>query len=306
MEKDNYETRAIDTTDPNKPAPFEGCNVEIVVPPSVRTGTMTAFSEPELERLRTYLLGGGNLLLAIGPETDAPAPGLSRVLDPFGIALEQSWVLEADPHFAFPDTRLSTFTVSVKPHPVTGALAQNPDSARAPPKIVMEMARPLRHTWSGSDKMGGAASDLLATSDQSFSIGFARAASIMRGEEPEKKPGDASGPFTIAMASERAAQNGRARVVVIGSASAFSAVHWHQAAPWRGTAVLVENAIAWLASKPQVLDIPPRPSVAACMRISDESRSEVRRYVLLYMPLTFAILGIVVGVSRRREKKNAT
>jgi len=305
LEKDNFETRAVDTTAPNEHAPFDGCNVVLVVPPSLRTGTMIAFSDAELERLRTYLLtGGGNLFLAIGPESDAPAPGFSRVLEPFGIALDQAWVLEADPRFVFPDTRLATFTTNVKPHAVTGSLALDPDSPRATPKIVLEMARPLRRTAQS------AAADLLATSDQSFAVGIARAAAILRGQEPAKEASDAAGPFVVAMASERHLPSALAvhapapdaRVVVIGSASAFSAVHWRQAAPWRGTAVLVENAIAWLASKPQVLDIPPRPSVAAGMRISDESRSEVRRYVLLYMPLTIAALGIVIGAQRRRSE----
>lgn len=260
---------------------------------------MGAFSEPELERLRTYLLGGGNLLLAMGPETDAPAAGLSRVLEPFGIGLDAAWVLEGDVRFAFPDTRLNTFTPFVKPHAVTGSLAPNPDDVRPPPRIVLEMARPLHHMSSDATT-----SDLLSSSDRSFAVGFKRASTIVRGTgDPIKEPGDQSGPFVLAVAAERPKLDPKAahgpRAVVIGSSSVFAATHWRQSAPWRGSAVLVENAIAWLASKPQVLDIPARPSVAAGIRISEESRNEVKRYVLVYMPLTVAILGIAMAFVRR-------
>jgi hypothetical protein len=314
LEKDNYETRTVDTTEPlsQDPAhePFTGCAVVLVVPSSVRSGVMSAFSEPELERLRTWLLAGGNLLLAIGPETDAPAAGLSRVLQPFGIALDAAWVLEGDARFAFPDTRLNTFTPAVKTHAVTASLAPDPDSVRPPPRVVLEMVRPLRHVDADT-----AASDLLASSDQSFAVGFQRAAAIVRGSgDPMKEAGDQSGPFIVGMASERPKVDPKAahgpRAVVIGSSAVFAATHWRQSAPWRGSAMLVENAIAWLASKPQVLDIPPRPSVAAGIRISEDSRDEVKRYVLIYMPLTVAILGVAMSFVRRstenrkrREKK---
>lgn len=303
LERDNYETRTVDTTDPNAHEPFTGCTVVLVVPPSVRTGTLGAFSEAEIERLRTYLLSGGNFLLALGPEADAAAPGMARVLEPFGIGLEQKWVLEADPRLVFPDTRLNTFIVTAKRHPVTASLAVDPDSARPPPKIVLEMVRPLRHTGTAE------AADLLVTSEHSFAVGFARAAAIARGDAPVKEPGDASGPFVVAMASERPKTSPSdphgPRVVVLGTAAAFSPVLWRQEAPFRGTAVLVENAIAYLAAKPRVLDIPARPSVAAGMRISDEARSEVRRYVMIYMPLAVAILGLAIGLVRRQSEGKA-
>ena len=47
--------------------------------------------------------------------------------------------------------------------------------------------------------------------------------------------------------------------------------------PLRGSALLVENAISWLASKPQVLDVPDRTAVPAGIRITDDDRAAVRR-----------------------------
>lgn len=303
LEKDNYDVRTVDTTAQDATLPFKGCTVVLVVPGSVRAGAMGAFSEPETERLRTWALGGGNVFVALGPESDAPASALARVLEPFGIRLDAKWVLEADPKLVLPDTRLDTFVVTPRPHAVTAALVPNPDQARAAPRVVFEMVRPLAH-----DAAPGAAvaEELLATSDRSFALGFARASAVARGAEPSMEPGDTPGPFVVGMASERpklapAAPHGP-RAVVLGSAAPFAAMHWRQASPWRGSAVLVESAVSWLASKPQILDVPARPAVAAGIRVNQESLGEVRRYVLLYMPLAFAVLGVGVALARRSSE----
>jgi len=45
--------------------------------------------------------------------------------------------------------------------------------------------------------------------------------------------------------------------------------------------------------------VPEKPSVAAGIRVNEEARSDVRRYVLLFMPLAAALLGIAVALRRR-------
>jgi hypothetical protein len=63
------------------------------------------------------------------------------------------------------------------------------------------------------------------------------------------------------------------------------------------------NAIAWLSAKPALLDVPDKPSVGAGLRLTEGGESEVRRYVLFYMPITAIVLGILVAV-RRRSTEN--
>lgn len=303
LEKDNYDVRSVDTSAQDATDPFKGCTVVLVVPASVRVGAMGAFSQPEVERLRTWAIEGGNVLVALGPESDAPATALARVIEPFGIRLEAKWVLEADPKLVFPDTRLDTFVATPRPHAVTAALVPNPDSMRVPPRVVVEMVRPLAH----ASAPGAAPSeDLLTTSDRSFAVDFARASAIARGAEPAMEAGDARGSFVVAMASERpsvapGAPHGP-RAVVFGTAAPFAATQWRQTSPWRGSAVLVESAISWLAAKPQILDVPVRPAVSAGIRVNQESLVEVRRYVLVYMPLAIAVLGIGVALARRSSE----
>ncbi len=302
LDKDNYEPVAVDTTLEDARDPFAGCAAVVIASPSVRARSLGAMTDPEITRLRSYLLGGGSLLLAIGPESDAASPKFKPVLEPFGIALGDRLVLDPDPKLMVPDTRANTFVAQAKAHPVTQALAQI-DENRSPPHIVVDTTRVLEHVAAAG---ASPASDLVVSSDQSFAVSVERATAIARtspDQLPEREGADAAGPFVLAMASERpktspAAPHGP-RVVVVGSASAMSAQNWHAPTPFRGAALLVENSLAWMASKPQVLDIPARPTVSAGMRINDEARAEVRRYVLIFMPLAAALLGLAVGLRRR-------
>jgi hypothetical protein len=89
------------------------------------------------------------------------------------------------------------------------------------------------------------------------------------------------------------------RVVVAGSSYAFATSSFRAPLPWHGTAFLMGNAIAWLAAKPALLDVPDKPSVGAGLRMSTEVEGEVRRYVLGYMPLAGIMFGVLVAVRRR-------
>ena len=302
LEKDNYETETVDSTPQNAFEPFKGCAVVVVAPPSIRSREFGALTDAEATRLRTYLLGGGNMLLALGAESDQAAASFKKVLEPFGIGLDERLVLDPDPRVMIPDTRANNFVVTAKPHPVTSALTTEGDAVKDPPHIVLDTTRAFRHL----DGQGATAQDLLVTGDQSFSVDLERATAIIRtnvSEVPEKQAGDVAGPFVVGMASERAkvakdAAHGP-RVVVLGSTIALAQPNWRAPVPWRGAAFLVENSISWLASQPQVLDIPARPSIAAGIKISEESRSEVRRYVLIYMPLAVFLVGLAIGLRRR-------
>ena len=73
VEKDNFAVRTVDTSAPNATEPFSGCSVVVVA------GLRSAFTKDETERLRTYLLGGGNALLAVSPLPGATETGLVDV-----------------------------------------------------------------------------------------------------------------------------------------------------------------------------------------------------------------------------------
>jgi hypothetical protein len=65
---------------------------------------------------------------------------------------------------------------------------------------------------------------------------------------------------------------------------------------------LVDSAVSWLAARASVVDVPDRAEVAAGIRVSEQGRDEVRRYVLLLMPLAASLLGIAVWAWRRSSE----
>ena len=298
LQKDNYETATVDTTSPDAHEPFKGCAVVVIA------GARGSFAKEETNRLRTYLLEGGSLYLALSPinaqtETGMASSGLDDALAPFGIGLDDDLVFELDPKQAIPDSRGIRFIATAKPHPVTAALVHDEATPREVPRVMVNFTRSLHHV---SPPGAASAVDLLTSSEQSFGVvDIAGAADWI--DVPERKPHDLAGPLVVAMAGERPKTSKDAphgpRAIVIGTGSAVIRRDWMEPLPIRGAALFTESAISWLASKPEILDVPAKPSVAAGIRITDESRSEVRRYVLVFMPLAAALLGIAVALRRR-------
>ena len=298
--KDNYEITVVDPGAPNATKPFSSCSVVVI------SGLRGAFTNDETERLRTYLLEGGNLLAAVSPitgstETGMVAPNLDRALAPFGMALDDDLVIEEDPDTSFPGTGGIRFIAEPRPHALTAGLVKG-DDKRDTPRTVVHFARSMhRAIEPGSANPA----DLLITSPKAFGLMNIAGASEWK-DAPQKKMGDLGGPLVVAMAAERPKTSPSAphgpRVVVLGSASPMTSPTFREPLPLRGAALLVESAISWLASKPQVLDVPERTAVAAGIRITDDDRAAVRRYVLFMMPGTVAVLGIVIALWRRRTE----
>lgn len=298
--KDNFDVRSVDLSAPGETTSLQGCDVAIVA------GPRAAFTPAAAERLRSYLLAGGNALLGVSPlnadtDTGMANMGLDRVLAPFGVALEDALVLETDSDRVFPDSRGIRFLAEAKPHPLTTALVVG-GRVRRPPQIIVHFARALRAT---SEDGAPAATPLLTTSAGAYGVTNVKGAANWT-DVPAKRSSDLSGPMVLGYASERPKPSTDAahgpRLVVLGTGSAFIETNWQLPGEARGMVLLVESAIAWLSAKPQVLDVPERAESTAGLRITEESRREVFFYVLLYMPLAAAALGIAVYFRRRSSE----
>jgi len=120
---------------------------------------------------------------------------------------------------------------------------------------------------------------------------------------------DHKGPLTVAFASELPKRPGDTsphgpRLVVLGSASALYGANW-QADELRAGAVFVESAIAWLAARPALLDIPNKPTFTAGLKVSEAWLASTFRYVVIYMPLACVLLGAAVYLRRRSTERHA-
>ncbi len=296
LEKNNYELRSVDTSAPDAHEPFRDCTVVVVAGPAA------PFGADEANRLRAWLLQGGSLFAAIGPiegrtETGMTGAGLDDVLAPFGVALDDDLVHDLDAQVAIPDTHGEGFLTSARPHPVTASLTGG--AGAHPPRAAVFFTRSLRHVAPAG---AAPAADLLVTSEAAFARRNIVGAAAWT-DAPPRDALDPSGPFVVAMASERprlapGAPRGP-RAVVVGSRFILAADNWRQPRPLHGAAFLVDSALSWLAARPEVVDVPERAEVAAGMRVSEAGRAEVQRYVLLFMPLAAALLGAAVWAWRR-------
>jgi hypothetical protein len=302
LDKNNYDLASVDTTGPGAHEPYEGCAVVVLAGPSA------PFAPDETNRLRTWLMQGGSMLAVVGPiggndDSGMQPAGLDDALAPFGLALDDALVHDTDPSVSIPETNGEGFLVALRPHDVTAGLATSAD-AKAPHAVLL-YARSLRHV---APPGAAPASELAVTTAGAYAKKSIRGASAWK-DAPPREGGDPAGPFVVAMASERPRVTPTAprgpRVVVIGSRFALADDNWRQPRAMHGTAFLVENALSWLAARPVVVDVPPKPEVTALVRVSAEARDEVRRYVLVLMPLAALLLGVAVWAWRRAAENKA-
>lgn len=308
LEKDNYDVVDVDPKDTGTPEPFKDCGVVVIA------GPHAPFALDEEARLRTYLMTGGNLLAAVSPigavsDTGLVAAGLNGALEPFGIALDEDVVIERDTTKIIPD-QLGAFTAQAKVHPVTASLVKDEHHSHDPPRVLLLRPRSMHatHPQDGSAHGGGGAKDVSATeilvsSGKAFGVTNVTGAAAWPLDGPDKTARDLPGPLSLGMASERPKLNTKAahgpRAVVIGTASVMQPLNWAEPSADRGAAFLVESAISWLAARPIVLDIPDKPAGLGAIRISDDARTDIWRYVLLYLPGSAALLGLAVSLRRR-------
>jgi hypothetical protein len=275
-----------------------GCRVLVLAGPS------EPVPAADVARYRAFIEGGGSALIAVGPVPDTDDQrylhlGLGDLLAVAGVKLEEDFVFELDPKRRSTQGFGETILPEVKPHPITEGLVAAADEGLGP---VLTVASSLRPTGTGA----AAPAPLLVTSEQAFGMVdfFAWA---KQPSQPSATEADHKGPLVVAYAAELPKPAGSAaahgpRVVVVSSPSALFGANWHSP-ELRGTAVLIESAVSWLSARPAMLDIPGKPAFTAGIRISEESLASIFRYVVLYMPLAAALLGVAVYLQRRGPRR---
>lgn len=302
--KNNYEVAAIpsiraqDGKPNDEEASLSGCRLLVVAGPSEKV------PPEDVARYRAFVEGGGSALVAVGPVPDADdrrylALGLDDLLATAGVKLRHDFVFELDPKHRSLQGYGETFMPIAKPHPVTEGILREADRGLA---VVMTVGSSLAPTGSGA----AAPAALLETSESAFGMvdffGWAK-----NPTPPAPGDGDTKGPLVVAYATELPKKPGSpsphgARVLVVSSPSVLFGANW-QNEELRGTALFVESAVSWLAARPPLVDIPAKPSYIAALRLTDDSIASIFRYVVVFMPLSVALLGTAVHLRRRRTER---
>ncbi len=302
LERNNVEVKAVDPGAPDAGAePWKGCHLALVAAPR------RPYAAREGAGLEAFFRGGGNVFLLLNPVLDPDArravpSGLEPVAAAAGVELRADLVFEQDKAFRLPNARGEAFFAQPRPHPLTeGLLGERAGGARTLAVLAQSLV-PL----AGAPARPA---PLLVTSAEAFArADFLKEAPAGQ-DVSEKRPEDRAGPFTLAVAAELPKPEGSAaprgpRAVVVGTASLAQGQSWQEPA-LRGGALFVESAVSWLTSRPQIVDIPNKPSVQAGLRLSDESLGQVTNYVTLYIPAAAALVGLAVYLRRRSTEGKA-
>lgn len=297
LQKNNYETVVVDLSSPKPSIALAECQVVAVVGPEV------AVSEKAAKQLADYLLGGGNVLVLANPVLDEDnrikSTGLEPVARAAGVELGNDFIIEKNEEARLPQGLGETFFAVPKAHGITSGLLKG-DQAKF--KVLISAAQSLKATASSS------AQPLLSTSSDAFSLRDVRPF-VEQGKPVEKGSGDASGPFALAFAAELAKPAGSSaahgpRAVFAASANLAWGRNWREPT-LLGNRLFVESALSWLSARPALVSVPDKQGHDVGLALTEESLSEVLRYVLIYMPVSAAALGVFVMLRRRSKEKRS-
>lgn len=296
LTKNNYEIERL-ALGPGPPPSLESCRVLVLAGPQV------PFRPAVAEHIAGYLKQGGSvLLLANAGLSDADqiqSLGLEAIARAGGVELHNDVVIEADATHRLAEGLGEAFFTSVKEHPVTAGLVRGGE--RLDLRVLVTLAQSLGQVPDGPARR------LLTTSEQAFATRaiekFATSAGL-----PERAEDDRAGPLTVAMASElpKPARSQAAhgpRLIVAPPSLVYSKTFRDPSLI--GNRRFVESAISWLTATPPLVNIEDKQAYPVGLSLTEASMSEVQRYVLLYMPGTAAVLGLLVLYRRRSLERQS-
>lgn len=254
----------------------ESIDVSSGVPATCRVivvmGPVAPLSATEAMAVASFLDGGGAALVALSnrdPDDGGFAvTGLETVLARWGVTTPPAWAI--DPSLAIALPLALRVVDGYAAHPITAGFAGRRYSLwqRARPVVVSD----------------GVA--LVQTTD----AGWGETA---RDAPPARDARDLPGPIALAAAIER----GRGRLVVFGSAAALAASSSERG---HGGDLLGAQAIAWLARRAPVVEVPAKnPEVVRLVMTAGERRA-VAAIALAVIPLSTLMALWWLGRRRRR------
>lgn len=237
-----------------------------VVVPAPRT----AFAPGEVDYLRTWLEGGGRLLVLLEPGEDS---GLGGLLGSYGVQVGDDVVLDGSAFATLLGGRETVTGVAYAAHPVTRrlgsamthfprarSLAENPGTPATLTALVQ----------TGAEAWGEAGTDT-ATAEQD--------------------PSDVPGPVSLALSVEQ----GSARLVVVGDASFVTNLGLGLGA----NRDLALNAVLWLSEKEEQIAARPRGRGGNLLLLTPSARERVAFFLLYGLPALLVAAGLAVHAARR-------
>lgn len=275
LERSNYET-VEDFSLLNVDAIPEECDVLLINAPT------SDISDEELTMLRSYVQGGGKLVVLSGPQENADLPNLQALLSDYGVTVNDGVVVDTNrdyyaftaPHVLMPEIESSDITDPLKDGDY---------------HVIVPIAAGLTV---GEDNGGATVTSLLKTSTDSFSKAAGYAMTTY-----DKEDGDIDGPFTLAVSVEDANAGGR----LLWVASDYLLDDMYNSYSSGANLDFVMNGLSWMTGNTDAVSIRSKSLDYNYLTISSSSAAWLKVCMIGIIPVGFLLLGLD-EVLRRRKK----
>jgi ABC-type uncharacterized transport system involved in gliding motility auxiliary subunit len=272
LEKNNYKTRSISLIE--KPDIPKDCNIVVVA------GPKRDYLQPALDALKTYVQGGGRLIVNFDPVLSMPdqklgdTPKLAELVGTWGVTPSTNVILDlssASRLFG----QLSPVVGSYEQHAITRVMGDN--------ATVFPLARGL-DVKSPAEKLFSSTSD---------SYGLTNPKSSITQADLDKA---AKGPFVLGAAATIGSGNNAARVIVVGSSNWLA--NQIMSAPVANRDLAL-NMMNWLTSDEDLISIRPKEPEDRRLHITGSGMRVLFLTSVVFLPLFVILSGVSMWWKRR-------
>jgi len=275
LQRDNLQAETVTLFAGSVP---EGCDALVIAGPTA------PYTEVEKTALRSYLGGGGRLLVLLDPMLGGQQQpsGLEPLLKEYGVETRNSVVVDPARRLPFFDLS-AVYASDFRSHPVTTGLEG------------LAVLLPVVRSVTTVAAEGASSSILLATSDAGW--GETDLARLLASGQAGKGDDDVPGPVSLAVAAQRegGGEDGW-RLVVVGDADFIANDYLVNA----GNRSFALNAVGWLAQREASLGIAPRQPEQVSLFLSQAQMRVITLISLVGLPGLAIVVGVAVWWRRRR------
>ena len=275
LEKNNYKTQAVSLIE--KPEVPQDCTIVVV------GGPKHDYVPPAIEALKTFVKGGGKLIVNLDPVLALPPPDDRLGETPNIAAMVAEWGVTAKGDVILDTSALSQMFGPLTP--VVGSYASHPivrvmqDSTS-----VMPLSRSM--------EVKSPAEQLFSSSGQSYSMTNPK----LPIHEADIEKG-AKGPFVLGAAATIGSGDKAARVIVVGSSDWMS--NFIFGIPQMANRDLGLNMMNWLTSDEDLISIRPKEPEDRRLQITATGIRTLFLVSVIGLPLIVILSGVSVWWKRR-------
>ena len=235
-------------------------------------------SKEELTMLRSYVQGGGKLMVLSGPQKSTALTNLDSLLVDYDVTITEGVVVDTDrDHYAF--TAPYVLMPDIESSDITDPLTE------ASSHVIVPIAQGLTV---GS---GSGATALLATSDDAVSKAAGYAMTTY-----DKEDGDTDGPFTLAVSIEDSAAGGK----IVWVSTDYLLDDMYNSYSSGANLDFVMNSLSWMIGENDAVSIRAKSLNNSYLTISSSSATVLKVVMMGVIPACFLLLGIDELLRRRR------